>query len=242
MEWKKIIINDCSTVYSVSSNGEVRNDNTNYILKKQMQDGYMKVGLTINKKVKRCAIHRLVAIAFIPNPDNLPIVNHLDGNRSNNNVDNLEWTTVSGNAIHAHQTGLVGNQRRRPIRQFSADGKWLMDFESATDAARQCDLLPEKIIDVCRGNRKSHGKYQWRYQDSEITELPPVTTFINIGRKVGQYTLKGDLIMVYDSYREAARAVRGTPASISRVCSDPEHHHTHKGFVWKIVDEIVQDD
>lgn len=102
MEWKKIIINDYPTVYSVSSNGEVRNDNTNYILKKQMQDGYMKVGLTVNKKIKRCAIHRLVATAFIPNPDNLPIVNHLDGNRSNNNVDNLEWTTVSGNAIHAH--------------------------------------------------------------------------------------------------------------------------------------------
>lgn len=242
MEWRKIIMGGYTTIYSVSSTGEVRNDNTGYILKKQMQDGYMKVGLTINGNMKRCSIHRLVATAFIPNPDNLPIVNHLDGIKNNNNVENLEWTTVSGNALHAHQAGLIGYQKRRPVRQFSANGDWLMDFESATEAARQCELLPEKIIDVCRGNRKTHGKYQWRYQDSGIEKLPPATTFINTGRKVAQYTKEGEFIATYESYREAARAVNGTPASISRVCSDPEHHHTHKGFVWKIVDEIVQDD
>ena len=86
MEWRKIIMDGYTTIYSVSSTGEVRNDNTGYILKKQMQDGYMKVGLTINGNMKRCSVHRLVATAFIPNPDNLPIVNHLDGVKNNNNV------------------------------------------------------------------------------------------------------------------------------------------------------------
>ena len=96
--------------------------------------------------MKRCSVHRLVATAFIPNPNNLPIVNHLDGVKNNNNVENLEWTTVSGNALHAHQAGLIGYQKRRPVRQFSVNGDWLMDFESATEAARQCELLPEKIV------------------------------------------------------------------------------------------------
>lgn len=242
MEWRKIIIDNKETNYSVDSIGTVRNDTTGYILKHQIHSEYHKVGLAINGKTKLCSVHRLVAAAFIPNPDNLPIVNHLDGDRGNNDVENLEWTTISGNALHAHQAGLIGYQKRRPVRQFSVNGDWLMDFESATEAARQCKLLPEKIVEVCRGNRKTHGKYQWRYQDSGIEKLPPATTFINTGRKVAQYTKDGEFIATYESYREAARAVNGTPASISRVCSDPEHHHTHKGFVWKIVDEIVQDD
>jgi len=69
------------------------------------------VGLALGDgTTKRCRVHRLVAQAFIPNPENKPYVNHKDGNRANNCVANLEWVTASENAIHARQTGLIGQQ------------------------------------------------------------------------------------------------------------------------------------
>jgi hypothetical protein len=68
--------------------------------------GYYKVVLSINRKLFYRTVHRLVAQTFIPNPDNLPAVNHIDGDKTNNNVGNLEWVTNRENTLHAHQTGL----------------------------------------------------------------------------------------------------------------------------------------
>lgn len=75
--------------------------------------GYHKVVLSVNRKCFYRTIHRLVAETFIPNPDNLPQVNHIDGNKLNNNVDNLEWITPRENVIHAHSTGLHRGNRTR---------------------------------------------------------------------------------------------------------------------------------
>lgn len=69
--------------------------------------GYLQAGLSANGKRSMRLMHRLVAIAFIPNPENKPEVNHLDGNKLNNNVENLEWATKSENQIHAYKTGLI---------------------------------------------------------------------------------------------------------------------------------------
>ena len=73
--------------------------------------GYKKVELYKDGKRKSFKVHRLVAIAFIPNPDNKPEVNHIDGNKINNNIDNLEWVTSSENTIHAYETGLSPNKK-----------------------------------------------------------------------------------------------------------------------------------
>ena len=74
--------------------------------------GYRIVGLTKNKHVKSFFIHRLVAKAFIPNPENKPDINHIDGNKENNNINNLEWCTKSENTKHAHVTGLMGKKQK----------------------------------------------------------------------------------------------------------------------------------
>ena len=90
--WKDIYLNGVKTFYSISDDGQVRNNERNKILKFGSEQGYSMVNLSVgNGVMKRCRVHRLVATAFIPNPDKKPYVNHKDGNRSNNNVSNLEW-------------------------------------------------------------------------------------------------------------------------------------------------------
>lgn len=75
--------------------------------------GYIIVSLHLNLKIKQFRVHRLVARAFIPNPENKPYVNHIDGNKQNNRVDNLEWCTAQENSIHAVKSGLLRNSSLR---------------------------------------------------------------------------------------------------------------------------------
>lgn len=106
MKMKQIIINDLETNYYITEEGKLFNKKTNNWLKGSISGGYKVFSIrTQNKKYDRLA-HRLVAEYFLPNPNNLPIVNHIDGNKLNNNINNLEWTTIQENNIHAYKTGL----------------------------------------------------------------------------------------------------------------------------------------
>jgi len=108
MKWKSIL--NYETIYEVSENGDVKRiAETNnqygkgYILKHNIINGYAHVQLHKNGNVKSMRVHRLVAMAFILNPDGKPHVNHIDGNKLNNHVSNLEWCTPSENEIHKHR-------------------------------------------------------------------------------------------------------------------------------------------
>lgn len=93
--------------YEVSSGGRVRNTKTGRVLRPSLNTGgYQHVGLPTNGKPKSHYIHRLVASAFIPNPENKRTVNHIDGDKTNNRVDNLEWCDDGENQKHAYRTGL----------------------------------------------------------------------------------------------------------------------------------------
>lgn len=100
---------------SISDTGEIMNKNTGKILKQTANKaGYLSVSIKPNGKhgkAKCLRIHREVALAFIPNPLNLPQVNHIDGDKSNNTVSNLEWITASGNVQHAYDSGIHSNVR-----------------------------------------------------------------------------------------------------------------------------------
>ena len=107
MQWKKIIYENCETNYSISEEGTVRNDKTNRILSNSFQNGYYSIRLAVAPNVgKHFRINRLVAQAFVPNPENKQFVNHIDGDKTNNDLSNLEWSTPSENEIHAYRTGL----------------------------------------------------------------------------------------------------------------------------------------
>ena len=121
-EWKDI--EEYEGMYQVSNYGNVkslarqrRNSKGVYMQKEKLlsltntSTGYKKVELVKNGKKKSYKVHRLVAMAFIDNPENKPQVNHIDGNKTNNHVDNLEWVTSSENSIHAYKTGLNPNKK-----------------------------------------------------------------------------------------------------------------------------------
>lgn len=109
MKWKLI-----EDKYEISDTGLVMSNQELILKTRKDKDGYLLVTLWINGKAFTKKIHRLVATAFIDNPENLPTVNHKDGNKTNNNVDNLEWLSIGDNHRHAFVTGLhtVGENRK----------------------------------------------------------------------------------------------------------------------------------
>ena len=237
--WKKFIYEGQETDYSVSTEGEVRKDTTNYILSQSSQQDYKFVGLIINGKQKRMRVHRMVALAFIDNPDNKPYVNHINGNRSDNNVENLEWVTPSENTQHAVDTGLFKSGRARAVIQYNLSGEQMATFESASEAARQTGGSQSKITMCCRRQRDSANDYQWRYYD-DIQDVQKIEKKFITGKKVAQCDEEGNILKIYPSFKEAARVVNGTSSAISRVCSGTNIRH--KGYKWKLVEEIVQED
>ena len=122
--------------------------------------GYLKVRVTLDRVKYSFKVHRMVAQAFIPNPDNLPQVNHKDGNKLNNSVDNLEWVSNRDNAHHAIANGLwksffagaeLENERRRqPVTAITKNGEHL-HFKSVSEAERYFNS--RHISDVLQGKR-----------------------------------------------------------------------------------------
>lgn len=140
------------------------------ILKQRKNEkGYLCVDL-INNDGKRvfCGVHRFVALAFIPNPDNKPQVNHIDGDKTNNCISNLEWCTNSENQKHAYKLGLnyatgKAGRKKKSVKQISiSTGETLNTFNSLADAGRKFGL-PGNIRLVCIGKRKSAYGYRWEF-------------------------------------------------------------------------------
>lgn len=236
--WRTFIYENQKTQYAISNDGKVKNEKTGKELKQQTQNGYCHVTLSINKKPKRFRVHRLVALTFIPNPDNKSFVNHKDGNRQNNTVENLEWVTSSENTKHAIKNGLTTSSRKRAVVQYSMDGQRMMTFNSLSEASKQTGVGQPKITLACQRKRRSAGDYQWRYADDKQDVIKIEKKWFS-GKKVAQCDEDFNVIAIYDSYTAAAKAVNGTESAISRICSGTNQRH--KGYRWKIVDEIVQD-
>lgn len=144
-EWRKI---EGKPNYSVSDCGEVRNDKTGRILKQtEHRCGYLHVML--GRKTVPLYVHRLVALAFIPNPDGKPQVDHINGDKKDNRAENLRWVTASENSL-AH--GYAERNEHRKKRIIATDGEQTLVFPSRNDAARHF------------GCNKSQIRYGWRYK------------------------------------------------------------------------------
>lgn len=126
---------------------------------------YLGVQLSKENEVKKTYIHRLIASTFIPNPKHLPEINHIDGNKHNNAVPNLEWVTHSQNGIHAYAIGLkvkAGGTPPKRVRIFCKD--WSKEFDSIADAADYVGISQSSISRCCSGERNAFfGQYHAEY-------------------------------------------------------------------------------
>lgn len=157
-------------LYQVSNLGNVKrirfiNKNVNVIrerskAQKIRKDGYLEVALYKNSNGKSIQVHRLVAKAFIPNPENKPQVNHIDGNKQNNNVENLEWVSISENALHSARQ-LRKNVRK--VEQYDLKGRYLATYSSITIAGEINGIREGSIANVLTGRRRKTYGYKWRY-------------------------------------------------------------------------------
>ena len=159
--------------YEVSSLGRVRNAVTGRVLRpRPTKRGYHRVALGAGNDRY---IHRLVAEAFIPNPHNLPQVNHIDGCKTNNIASNLEWCTPAHNAKHAYRLGLLDNtactkpvsgfqhMKSMPVEMSSPDGRIRIVFPSMCQAAKESGVDYSTIYGCVYGRFRQAGGWHWRF-------------------------------------------------------------------------------
>ena len=132
------------------------------------KDGYYRVNLSKDGKKKRFFIHRLVATAFIENNDDKPVINHMDGNKKNNVVDNLEWCTRSENDLHAFDLGLRkptdGGTSKTVLMIDSKTRKVVKKFTSMSEASRETGHSVGRISYSANNKATSNGDVIWRFE------------------------------------------------------------------------------
>lgn len=123
---------------------------------------YEQIRLSKNGKSNMKTVHRLVAEAFLPNPNNYPEVNHIDEVKDNNVLENLEWCNYEYNINYGGGITRRSVQRKIKISQYDLDDRFIRHYESGTDA-EQYGYCRKAISACCRGVAKTHSGYKWRY-------------------------------------------------------------------------------
>jgi len=164
--WKEII--DTNGLYYISNYGRVKRVNKTKperILKTSNDGkGYLVVSISDGKgNVRTARVHKLVALHFIPNPYNYPVINHKDENPFNNHADNLEWCTVKYNTNYNDMPKRRCKNLKKEVVQLDDIGNIIARFESVTSAAKETGSCRGDIIDCCKGRRKQLKGYSFIY-------------------------------------------------------------------------------
>ena len=175
--------------------------------------------------------HRLVALHFIPNPLNKEQVNHIDGNKMNNHVSNLEWVTQEENMRHCMDSGL--SSLTKPIERYDTEGNYIDSFPSAMEASRTIGVKDSSSISACLlGKYKVAHGYQWKFQDDGriIMKLDDSEFFTK--KAVVQLTLEGEYVATFETTSDAHKALGKTNSgAISQVCKG--NRGKYSGFKWR---------
>ena len=149
--------------YRKGNNGSIRCCKGRILKLRTDKDGYFKVVLYKNNKPKTFTVHRLVAEAFLPNPDNLPCVNHKDECKTNNNVNNLEWCNIKYNINFGTRNEKVSKKLSKPVLQYTLDGQFVREWPSTMECGRN-GFNHGAVAACCRGELKKYKGFIWKYK------------------------------------------------------------------------------
>ena len=195
--------------YAVSSMGRVKNLKNGKIFTGVNNGNGYKI---ITLKGKTYMVHRLVALAFIPNPDNLPYINHIDEKKDNNDVSNLEWCTASYN------TNYSSHKQSCKINQITKDSELVKTWESSMQINRETGYDASSIIKCCRGKRKQAYGYRWEYADPSQQH--------KFNQPVAALTKDDEFVAEYRSAAEASRCLKISYTQVY-LCLNGTYKSTH---------------
>jgi len=230
--WKQVILENVDMKvkqYFVSNLGRFKNSYGTIMNNYKVNDnGYIRV-LIYNKTY---ALHRLVAITFIENSENKEHVNHIDGNKLNNLISNLEWNTCSENNLHKFQNGL-GNNFTRKITQYDLQMNKIKDFNSITKASKELNIGKSNISGVLNNYRKSARGFVFKYLEDNNYYKP--VKLNNKGKNVIQYDLDMKIIKCFNSIAEASKELNIHKNNIWSVITN--YRKTTGGFIFKYLEK-----
>ena len=157
-KWKDI--EGYTGLYQISTLGNIKNTRSGNLLRPQNARGYLRVKLHKHGEFDNIPVHRLVAQAFIPNPENKPQVNHIDEDKTNNTVDNLEWVTAKETCNYGTRNERVSKSKYKAVECSNG-----IIYESMLRASQELNIPPAHISRVCRGLRKSTRGYSFKYAE-----------------------------------------------------------------------------
>lgn len=208
-------------------------------------NGYKMISLGRAKKIR--FVHVLVAEAFIENPDRKPFVNHIDGDKTNNRADNLEWVTCLENVRHAIKTGLrdprnvpqrygADNHASKPVLQYDAQGNFVKKWDCQSDAARYFRIRPGTIANCIDRKTKLCKGFMWVSCEKDTPESsierkisPSKSRFVQ--RKILQFTMSGEFVREWSGAQEIRASGLYSAKSAVDCCRGKQKNHA--GYVWK---------
>lgn len=188
-------------------------------------------GNKINKRV-----HRLVAEAFIPNPKNLPYINHKDENPSNNCVENLEWCTAKYNTHYGTCIERIKlNQPQTPVLMYDIQGNLIKEFPSISEAEKETGYNHGTISQCCRNIKHTYKGYIWIYKGEEKTILSRIEVYRNSKAfyQVEMYDLNNNLLKTFNSVEEACKKTNTPRKEINSQIHNNQILNNSK-HIWKL--------
>ena len=231
--------------YLISEKGTITKITNGLVLKQQTtKNGYRQVTLVNEFGRKVCYVHRLVAEAFLPNPNNYTDVNHKDYNKENNCVSNLEWCNRSDNLKHSYNYSNRDKNRERmkelatlnrekmkkSVSQYSLAGELIATYSSIREAADATGIAMQNISAVARGERGSAGGYKWVREDIGAMDFNQKRARFTA---IQQFDLNDNYLASFNSIADAARETGVSAKGISEVCRG--NNKTAGGFKWKSI-------
>lgn len=240
--WKPVV--GFEGLYEVSNLGNIKS--LNYCRTGQKKilkclrhiSGYLQISLRKNNQSYKITIHKIVATAFVENPNNYTEINHKDEDKTNNSANNLEWCTHKDNCNYGSRTERTIRTRNekgslsaeRTVRQYTLDGKLVGEYRSQSEASRKFGIKASDISKCTHRKVKSVKGFVWRFI-GDTFDYDKKTS----AKCVIQYTLDGNFIKEYKSITDAQLATGVTGGNISGCCLHKQK--TAGGFIWKYKNE-----